>query len=85
MLAGVGEDLEGMQDNPGWTRALGWWLGVGPLLFGVSYFLWGPGRGAQPGTLRPPPPNQAMTRELTRGTTLASGSSAGGGGGPPRP
>eukprot|EP01043_Picozoa_sp_COSAG02_P044349 COSAG02_NODE_3954_length_5988_cov_32.465104_1_plen_255_part_00 len=73
---GVGEDLEGMRDNPGWTRFLGFWLGVGPLLFGVTYFLWGPGSGAELGKLRRPGSTQAMTRQMTRGTTLSSENSA---------
>ena len=75
-VLGTGEDVEGMQDNPKWTRFLGGYLAVFPLLFGVTYFVWGPGSGAGPGKLRPPPSTQAMTRQMTRGSTLSSETSA---------
>ena len=82
-IFGLGDDIEGLADNPGWTNVLGWWVGLGPLAFGVTYFVWGPGSSIPPercGALFPPSANQVLTRELTRGTTLSSGSSGG-----PRP
>ncbi len=51
---------------------LGWWMALGPLLFMMTWFVWGPGEGAQYGRFRPPPRSAVMTRELTRGTTAAA-------------